>query len=337
MRYFAYVNECDPELAVEIYEEVFGLERYAMSVYKKSDVSDILDKAYYHILTHYNKDAGDLHNYAIKIVKTIDKRKTRENVSSENTVVESDKVVARTYAEGSKQPVKEISEAVEKECLSELIPYFLTDYKLMIQQKREARKLNYKHIFQTYHTKVVLRCVRYLCDTYADDMLRMDNVRKECIYKSFSSDRYKASLDKIVEYRGTVNGTLLYSISGKSVSRYFYRLNIKKLVNRVIDTIYSDEHYSMEFEGDRVYCSLSGVLVIGLDSLREIIENELVGAILARNSRINVVVYERGSSMILSFANEILQNYDLNIFGRNFLVEFKILNSKKLPCFPKRQ
>lgn len=41
--------------------------------------------------------------------------------------------------------------------------------------------------------------------------------------------------------------------------------------------------------------------------------------------------------MILSFANEILQNYDLNIFGRNFLVEFKILNSKKLPCFPKRQ
>ena len=74
-----------------------------------------------------------------------------------------------------------------------------------------------------------------------------------------------------------------------------------------------------------------------MDSLREIIENELVGAILARNSRINVVVYERGSNMILSFANEILQNYDLNIFGRNFLVEFKILNSKKLACFPKRQ
>lgn len=338
MNYFDYVESLDISRIMRIYRAVWSLKGYAISIYKNL-WEDALDQAFFHVLANYNEESGgDLMHYATKVVGTIMLNKYSHEI--EHDIALDDGMTKKSAEEDiSVNPLNIIIETEDmlqvkdvKKCRRYLFPMFIQDYKFFLTKKSEFRKCSYKGIFGMFSTDVIMDTMDYYAKTYGPDMYRLGELKSQCKYRNFPSDRYKSSLDPNLEYSGMLNGVLLYRVASKRGARYFYRFDIKKTLDIICGSYYRSKDCVAHtvVEGKDIFCSLAGKIVIGMDELRETLENEIIGSLLAKVSIFRVLRYERGVDIILSSTKETDMLFPIEVFGYVFKVGFERVPSKRV-------
>lgn len=341
MNYFDYTKNLDVERSLRIYHVVQGLSAYAKTIYK-GYWSDALDKSFFHVLDNYDESSGgSLEHYAIKVVNTIMLgRFTHELAHDTSLEIEVDK---KSIDVASSNPLHILIDREEEAytndlnaCIQYLIPNFTQDYKFFMDKKPESRKCSYDKLFEKFSYTVVEKATNYLADKYGKEMEKLGEVRKTCKYRNFPKDRYLLSMETSIEYMGMFRGTLLYRSTNKRTVRHFYMLNIRKMLDYVVKRYYENEDSTsmIWIDGTGVYCTLSGQIVIGREELENILENEIIGATLARISTLKVVVYERGESIILSTAKEINLGMTINFLDGDYMLDLQRITAKRLSNLP---
>lgn len=335
MRYFAYIKPYDNVRALKIHDVVWGLERYAKAIYK-SYYADVLDEAYFHILNNFNEDLGyDLENYATKIVKTIGLNRYSHEIANDLSLeIESNKV---SYIEDNGNPSSDLVDSEPEnlnlgmeECIKYLTPRFIKDFKLFQRQRAEYRTCDYSGMFRMFSTETITKSIDYLKEKYGDVMEGLMQKKQKSRYKSFPEDRYIKSLDPNIEYLGVLQNRLLYRSNTKKTTRFFYNVDIRKNIDAILECIYSHADMYVVVEGIKVYCSLSGQITSSIDELREILEREIVGTLLARLVNVHVVVYDKGVNLILTVTKELLEPSMINFFGREFCISITRVATKRV-------
>lgn len=335
MRYFSYVKPYDNVRALKIHDVVWGLERYAKTIYK-SYYADVLDEAYFHILNNFNEDLGyDLENYATKIVKTIGLNRYSHEIANDLSLeIESNKV---SYIEDNGNPSSDLVDVEPEnldldmeECIKYLTPRFIKDFKLFQRQRSEYRTCDYSGMFRMFSLDTINKSIAYLKEKYSGKLEELMQKKQRCRYKSFAEDRYIKSLDPNIEYLGVLRNRLLYRSNTKKTTRFFYNVDIKKNIDTILECIYTHEDMYVVVEGIKVYCSLSGQITTSIEELREILEREIVGLLLARLVNVHVVVYDKGVNLILTITKELLKPVMIDFFGREVCVELVRVATKRV-------
>lgn len=337
MDYFKYVKNLDVSRSLRIYHVVQNLKGYAITIYKNL-WEDALDLAFFHILSNYDeKSGGDLEHYATKVVGTIMLGKYAHEI--EHDIALDEGMNKKSVEDTSANPLNILMENEDllqvkdlKRCKRYLLPMFVQDYKFFITLRQEYRKCSYTGIFDNFSSDVILQTIRFFSKKYGNLMLGLDKLKKTCRYRSFPSDRYQKSMDPNIEYRGMLNGTLLYEVVSKRGSKFFYMFETKKVIDDLVNNFYKNEKSEahVKVEGVDVFCSLSGKFVIGEEALRDALENEIIGSILAKLSTFRVIRYEHGVDLLLSATKESDIRFPIDIFGCTYYIEFKRVPSKRL-------
>lgn len=340
MEYFKYTDKLDIQRMLKIYDVVVGLTAYAKSIYK-SLYKDALDKAFFHILDKYDENLGELEHYATKVVSKILLGKYSHEI--EHDIALETGMNALSFKDSDSNPLNVYIDKEEykdcssfHKCVDFLSERFIYDYKLFISQKSENRKCSYEGLFSMFQSDIVILAMRYLIENYGAEMERLGEISKNCRYRSFDCNRYKKSLDPNVDYLGMFNGTVLYSTDKRSL-RYFFLFDIKETVDNIVSTYYrEDSKLIAKVEKYTAYCTLSGKIVTSIKDLKVELENEIVGAILAKLPYFNVVAYERGREVIFSSSREFVL-FSLYLWGNEYEVNFKRLTSKRVVKRRKQQ
>lgn len=337
MNYFDYVETLNVDRALKIYQTVYGLTGYAMSIYQ-GYYADALDKAFFHILTNYDEESGgDLDHYATKVVNTIMLGRYNHEVTHDISLsLEMDKKSATIQKDNPLNIIAEKEEMINytdiKRCIKHLLPNFIKDSHLFVTKKQENRKCSYEGLFSKFSSEVIWYSLNYLVQNYGDAMENLLELKKRCRYRNFTSDRYKDSIDETIEYVCTIRNTILYKSLTKRTLRILYKVNIRETLDYMIERFYngSCKEAKTMVEGIMVYCTLSGQIVAGTEELRETLENELMGTILARVSVLKVVVYEKSESVILSSSREINNPLPIEFLDDAINIEFREIPSKRV-------
>lgn len=303
MNYFEYTKTLSTSTIYEILEVVNSLKGYAIKIYKGL-AQDALDAAFNHIIKNYDENSGELEHYATKVVGKILLRKFAREVEIDGEILEG--IVNKKKAnvgyynpEGILDSLTAIPNTVDA-CVNYLLPFFIQDYKFFKTRKAEDRRLEYNGIFNKFSYSVINESMNQLVNTYGEDMEYLLELKSNCHYRNFPSDRYLKSLDENVEYVDTVEGIILYKKNSSRLKRFIYCIDIKDALYQLKFKLYREE-YKRVIGDITVYCTLSGQLVTDENELNEILESELVGALLARaHSTMGVLRYDRGSSLMLS-------------------------------------
>lgn len=337
MNYFKYVKKFDVGRSLQIYRVVQNLKGYAITIYKNL-WEDALDQAFFHILSNYDEESGgDLEHYATKVVGTILLGKYAHEI--EHDIALDDGMNKKSTEDTSANPLNIIMENEDfiqiqdyEKCKRYLFPLFVQDYKFFMTLRQEYRKCSYTGIFDMFSCEVILKTIKYFSGKYGKAILKLDKLRKTCRYRSFASDRYQKSMDPNIEYRGMLNGTLLYKVVSKRGSKFFYMMDTKKVIDDIVSSFYSDPKSEAHviIENSDVYCTLSGRLVIGVDALREALENEIIGSLLAKLSTFRVIRYDRGVNLLMSATKETDVVFPIEIFGYTYYMDFRRVPSKRL-------
>lgn len=337
MNYFDYVKSLDMDRTLKIYQAVYSLTGYAMSIYK-GYYADALDKAFFHVLMNYDEESGgDLTHYATKVVSTILLGRYNHEITHELTLnVEMDKKSATIQKDNPLNILAEKEELISssdmKRCIKFLLPNFIKDSHLFVTKRQEDRKCSYEGLFSKFSPEVIWHSLNYLVTNYGDDMERLLELKKKCKYRNFSEDRYKSSMDETIEYVCTLRNTILYKSLTKRTLRLLYKLDLKATLDYMIERFYngSCREAKTVVEGIDVYCTLSGQIVSGMKELRDTLENEIVGTVLSRLSVLMVVVYSRGDYMILSSSREMYSTLPIEFLDDVINLEFKEVPSKRV-------
>lgn len=332
-----------------IQDTVEKLKPYATTIYK-SLWQDALDAAFFHIIKHFDFSISDdeddnledkLYRYSTRVVGTILLGKYNHEIEHEISLIngidkESISVEARM------NPLSIIIDSEEEasshdleSCIEYLTPYFILDYKFFKSQKADHRKFKYTELFEKYSPAVIVQAIKSLCNNYSDIMDSLYANINSTRYRLFAKDRYKKNLDQTVKYRGFINNTIIYeSYSRVKGNKSFYYFSIKDTISDIISEYYSKENskHSGKFKihNTVVYVSLSGNILFSLEELREYLEYEIIGAILAKISHLKVVVYQTGNYMILSSPKSDECGLVFEMFGTNYRTYFKKMVSKRI-------
>lgn len=312
MNYFDYVSkEQQLSLMYEIYTVVRSLKKYAMSIYGSS-YEDVLDKAFFHILEHYNPEFEKLEHYATRIVGTIELQKYKHEIThdlalnlaldEQSSLADKDEIL-NAYIDGLEVSKKEDLES----CIKCMIPFFAKDYKVFLTQKSMDRSMSYKEVFEKYSFGTIKSAIEFLQDAYGNKMKALIDVSKKYAIKRYGKNRYKSNLDEGVTYLGTINDIVLYEKSKNVRTKIFYKFDIKENIARFISTMYQrnkEVHNYLKIESTRVFVTLTGRIAVGVKEFKEILESEMVGMLLSRKSHLKVVYYEKGDSLLISCSKE---------------------------------
>lgn len=333
-----------------IQDTVDKLKPYATSIYK-SLWKDALDAAFFHIIKHFDFSISDsedwedlvdkLYRYSTKVVGTIMLGKYNHEIEHEISLINGmDK--KSINSESKTNPLSIIIENEDfntsqdvKQCIDYLVPYFIMDYKFFKSQKSDCRKFKYSELFERFSPSVIGEAMRYLLKEYSDTMDSVYKKKSDSIFRMFSSDRYKKNLDTSLKYRGYINNTLIYeSVSKVKGNKSFYYFDIQGTISDIISEYYSESSGTSEgrfqVEGVVGYISLSGTISFSESELRNYLEYELIGSILAKISHLKVVVYQEGKYMILSSLKQDECGLVCNIFNTKYRTDFKKLVSKRI-------
>ena len=337
MNYFRYVKNFDAGRSLQIYHVVQNLKGYAITIYKNL-WEDALDMAFFHILSNYDAESGgDLEHYATKVVGTIMLNKYNHEI--EHDIALEDGMNKKSAEDTSANPLNILMEKENRvqlkdieRCKRYLLPMFIQDYKFFLSMRQEYRKCSYTGIFDMFSSEVIVETIKYYSKKYGSEMLKLGELKKQCHYRSFSDDRYQKSMDPNIEYQGMFHGVLLYRVVTKRGSRYFYSINIKKIIEDIVENFYlkPDNEAHTVVEGVDVYCSLSGKFLMGIENLKRALENEIIGSILAKMTIFRVIRYERGVNILLSATKETDVRFPIEVFGHTYFVGFDRVPSKRL-------
>lgn len=350
MNYFNYTTNLEVWKIQMIKDVVFSLEPYAKSIYK-SVWQDAIDAAFFHILKHFDFsltpeeiESGEdleekLSRYSTKVVGTILLNKYNHEIEHEISLIngiDRDSI----HAEKHTNPLFIILSNEEEQnsqdvqsCIKYLVPYFIRDYKLFKTMKPDRRHLSYKELFDNFTYSTIIQSIEYLNNNYSDTMDRVYDLISNSRYRMFSTDRYKKNLDSSIRYRGYINNTLIYqSVSKVKGNKSFFYFDLEGIIDDIIYEYYSEPDVNGYFtvENTSGYISLSGVIVFSIEELRESLEYELIGTVLARMSHLKVVVYQKGKYLILSSPRGEECGLLCSIYDTNYRIGFRKLVSKRI-------
>lgn len=331
MFYFNYVSvdETSADFMLRVYETVYSLVEYAKTIYG-SYAYDVLDKSFFHVLSNYRSDKGDLRHYSISIVKTIGLGRYSKEVEHEITLLSE--LDSNAIKDTKTNPLEIISNEDYsddmQECVKYLVPFFAKDFKFFCTSRREDRKLSYKGIFSKFDYDVVGKSMKYLVNKYKDDMSSLYSYKSDCHMRSFTDERIVKCKDESVVFEGLLNDVVLYKCKQRC-KRFFYNVEVEELVNNIDKVLYQSGVLRRVVEQNDVYLTLSGSIVIGKEECLKEIKNSIMGSIFARLPNVKFVEYKEGV-LILSSARSDMCGLTLDSYGYKFPIQFNSMVSKKI-------
>lgn len=328
MMYFKYVGKIDSQTSLEIFQKVRQYEPLAKKVYggNSANWESALDDAYFHILNHYDASKGPLEGYITKIVKTIHLNKYSRETNKE---VESDVLLdisSDKYAMSQDNYTNPCDLIVDKEeditrdsdvmnCVKYLLPYFLKDYEVFYSKGEVHRKFSYKGIFEKFSVNVLYKSVTELLKYY-EEAKRISTLAKSCHVRNFAPDRYKSSVDKTIIFICKIGDIVKCKMAGVKRKKYVYSLNLNDLLDKLIDMFYVDDGIAKVIIcGIDVFCSLSGQFYYSIDELKNSLETEIIGTILALRTNLKVIDYKKNDEILFSSTNEDEARIILSLFN----------------------
>lgn len=341
MKYFLYSsgrNNSQFQLA-RIFNAVQKMENLAKARYG-GRYQDALDAALFHIIENYDDSVGGsegLEHYAASIVNTIYRNSSKHEILSDTVldVKSNDQAMEISEVEDPFSSI-EVNEAAEfernvSECIEALLPNFLKDYELFCGKKNAERKTNYHSVYSKFSDAVISESVKRMSKDY-DKAKYLADLGRSCRLRTFSSDRYKASLDESIQFSGFVNGIAVCTYASARVKRNVYRVHIKEFVDEVVKRFYADED-SVGYRricGHDIYCTLSGKEVDGEYRLREAIETDTVGSLLAKVVNLRVVDYQAGKQLLVSSSKPEEYGLVFRIFGEDVVLQMTRLTVRRV-------
>ena len=343
MRYFEYSSRrnSSPYRLACIFNAVLKMENLAKARYG-GRYQDALDAAFFHIVDNYDASMDEdnednLEHYAASVVNTIYRNTSRHEVLSETVLdIESgnqaikDLEVEDPFSNISYNSKMEFERDVA-DCIEELLPNFLKDYELFMGSKSAERKTNYHAIYSRFSDAVISESVKRMCSEY-DKAKHLADLCRECKLRTFAPDRYKSSLDEAIRFSGMVNGIAVCTVTSHRVKRNVYRVHIKEFVDDVIKRFYTGENSigHRNICGHDIYCSLSGKEIEGEEALRDSIEYDAVGALLAKVVNLRVVDYEAGKRLLVSSSKPEEYGLVFQLFGTSVVLEISRLTVRRV-------
>lgn len=331
MHYFDYVKSLDPYLSVRVHAAVKKCQALAKSRYGEN-WQDALDEAYHHILTHFDESQGDLMHYTMRVVSTIYRKHNAHEVCSDTVLdIESDKLALQECENIGFENIVAWENEIEydsdvQRCIQYLLPSFLKDYELFKSKDGSQRKLSYPGILSQFSSKVLWGAITILSDSYYEDAKYIDNLSKNCHYRKFAPDRYKASMDKTLSFVSRIGKVINCKAIGFNRKKYVYGIDIRDLLGKMFHFFYTEGGVARRVIcSNVVYCTLSGRLVLTKDELFTYLEQELVGSILAMRTNLKVLHYEVGSELLLTSTHEGEPSVVLSMFGAGVVISLNRL------------
>lgn len=326
MHYYDYVRDVSPEVMVKVHAAVNKCVNLAKSRYG-SRYQDALYDAYHHIVTHFDEAQGDLMHYTARVVSTIYRKHNAREVYSETVLdIESDKVALDECENVGLENIIAWENEAEYNielgrCIRHLLPSFLKDYELFKTKDRTKRKMNYAGILQQFSVKILWDTLTILSDSYYEDAKYLDELSKNCHCRKFDPDRYKLSMDKTLEYVYRKDKIVNCKSKGLNRNKYAYCIDIPNMLGKICNFFYSEEGVARRvIYGNKVYCSLSGRLVLSKEELLTYLEEEIVGSILAMRTNLKVLHYQKKSELILTSTHEDEPSIVLPMFGAGIAI-----------------
>lgn len=337
MRYFAYVNVGQsPTVTYEIFQVIQQLTGYAKTIYK-NHYEDVLDKAFFHILRNYEPESGDLEHYATSVVGTIGLGRYKNEITHDialETAMDSKSIdsSAPDLADSYVKTQEEILRKNLKNCIRFMVPLFVKDFNFFLSKKASDRTLDYSELFERFDAGVIQEAQEYLVEAYSSMMKNLTAESRLCKSKKIQKMKYLRSMDSSVNYRGLINGVVIYQKSKSQHNKIFYSLDFKECLTPLIQYLYYDGGAAINhvtLEGYEVFVSLSGNIVVGVDSLYEELEKEVLSILLGKIVSLKIVTYEEGVSVLLSCSREVNAVFDLEAFGKKSTINLKRRVSKR--------
>ena len=339
MKYFKYIHGESLYSMSKINAELTLLRGYAVAKAKSmglTDADNTLDEAFHHAIHHYEDRGIPVRNYLMRLINTITKGYSKEVSEDTNKIDEfkmgNDEDYVRTNPENIYLDHEErIVKGDLHNCILDLIPKFVRDYKFMRTMKKEDRKEDYSSVIHKYDIYVVKSATEYLSKTYGKAIENLYKRSREC-RRRYKTIRYEDYWDRGINYHCMINGILIYSNSSSHpIRKCFYEVNIKDIVTNVILHIYKspDSTLSLNIDGVGVYCSSSGKIVIGEENLAKELEVEILAVLF--DKRYLLVKYTKGVDAILSLTREsMLGDEYISVDGRFVPLELERISARRV-------
>lgn len=334
MKYFKYSKTEAPVLVYKIFTAVQGCKGLAIDRYKNR-WQDALDEAFFHILEHYDENKGELQNYTARIVNTIFISKNSREVNSDLVGEIKDEKYSlleeKSFSDDYfvKDFKKEEDEEV-KTCIKVLLPHFLNDYESFKSGLKPKDADSYLDELTVFSVNVVKRAISVL-NRYYDDLKRLTMLVHGCRLWTFSKDRYKKSLESGMTFAGQIGDIVKVKIKGNIRKKALYCLDIKDFLDKIYTMFYEDGAASTLVCGEVVYCTPIGSLVSSKEKLYSVLEESIVGSILAMRHNLRVLHYDKGVKIIFTSLSSDETDVFLKLFNTGIRVPFKKLIMGILP------
>lgn len=337
MKYFLY--SAGPNRSQYTMQRIFNavqsMKGMAISRYG-GRYQDALDAAFFHVIDNYDEAfaSGEegLEHYVASVVSKIHRGSLKREVLSDTVldIVSDEKSVREDqminpYESISINAAEDFKRDVHA-CMDALVPNFLKDYELFNGNSSAERKANYKDIYARFPDSVIKEAVSRM-RSYYEEAKHLNSVSKQCKMRTFSVDRYKCSMDEAVKFTGYINGIAVCTYATSRVKRSVYRVLLPEFVEEVIREFYSSPTQCgyRVIHGHDIYCTLSGKLVDGIDALRESIETDILGALLARAVNLRVVDYQKGKQLLVSSAKSEEHGMIFRAFNKDVVLQLSRL------------
>lgn len=331
MNLFKYLDSGKSyEEVYDIYSKVRSNEAYARKIYG-GNWEDALDAAFFHVLDKYDSSVGDLDNYITVVVKTILLNKDKKEYANDEKAKKG--LDSKEYIEYKGNEIDLIFEDDRADsvryCVKDMLEMFIEDYKFFKTGKSRDRKNNYGGIFSKYSYDVISDSKDYLVTNYLEEVYEFMKYSRQPSVRLLSCDRYNKSLDSNLVYKSEINGTVIIKRRKGSHYKNLYRVDLSSMLGVVVNLLYGRGSLGrLDIEGVTVYISLTGKIVFSLDTLKKLLEEEIIGVILT-NSYFKIVNHTVGDNILLSGTKDSLSDIVIPVFDRHIPVFYSTVVFKE--------
>ena len=317
----------------DIYSRVRSNEAYARKIYGGS-WEDALDAAFFHILDKYDGTRGDLDNYITVVVKTILLNKNKKEYADDEKAKQGLDLKEYIETRGTEVELVFDDDRTDdiRHCVQDMVKMFIEDYKFFKSGKSKDRKRDYKDIFDRYSYNIIKDSKEYLVLNYMDEVYEFMKYSRRPSVRLLSTDKYDKSLDSNILYKNEINDILIVERKKGSHYKDLYKVDIGSMVGVMVNLLYGKGCVGrLELEGVTAFISLCGKVVFSVDSLKDLLEDEIIKIILT-NSYFKIVYHEKGESVVFSGTRDTLAEITIPVFDKYIPVFYSKVVFKEEVC-----
>lgn len=317
-----------PYRSFRIYSVVYGkdMKAYAKKIYG-ANFEDALDRSYRHILENYDPNKGDLEHYVISVIHKINRNIHKNEIGDEAADLAMDELA---FKENNGDPLEEYLEKQRKgmpydveNCVKYLLKYYIIDFKYFTTNKSSDKINSYSELFENFSIKSIKEAVEYIKVNYQESIEDLYAVKRIMRFKAYPRDRYMEAFDTSVEYLCDFRGIVVYKRPEAKTGKVIYEIDLKEILNRFKKIFYSGI-LNRNIGGLECYISLSGKLSFSEAEAMDNLETEIVGSILSRLQQMGVMLYEKGTRLLMTASSPMSRtSMVLSILDRPFPIEMR--------------